>query len=242
MKKIKLRIEKYTSKKYDKTIIEIKEEDNINKYIELDEVIFKEIQDICNQNIYIIQYPRIINTEKTTAVSYGVLSQIQDELNILHKYSTKGGSSGSPILNLSNYKLIGIHKEDHKFEFNKGTYLKYPINEYLNNINIINKNKEIKNKKNEINITLKIKKYDINHTIYFLDNTYGKYDFGDKLVEHYHDNLKEINEKNTELYIYNKKDKYSKYFKPEKEGIYEIKKYNINITDCSFMFSDCKNI
>ena len=25
---------------------------------------------------------------------------------------------------------------------------------------------------------------------------------GDKLVEHYHDNLKELNEKNTELYIY----------------------------------------
>ena len=62
------------------------------------------------------------------------------------------------------------------------------------------------------------------------------------MVEHYHDNLKEINEKNTELYIYNKKDKYSKYFKPEKEGIYEIKKYNINITDCSFMFSNCQNI
>ena len=112
------------------------------------------------------------------------------------------GSSGSPILNISNNKVIGIHKEDTKFEFNKRTYLKYPINEYLNNINIINKNKEIKNKKNEINITLKIKKYDINHTIYFLDNTYGKYDFGDKLVEHYHDNLKELNEKNTELYIY----------------------------------------
>ena len=66
---------------------------------------------------------------------------------------------------------------------------------------------------------------------------------GDKLVEHYHDNLKELNEKNTELYIYNKKYKYSKYFKPEKEGIYEIKlKFNINITDCSFLFSDCQNI
>ena len=84
------------------------------------------------------------------------------------------GSSGSPILNISNNKVIGIHKEDTKFEFNKRTYLKYPINEYLNNINIINKNKE---KKNEINITLKIEKYDINYTIYFLDNTYDKYEW-----------------------------------------------------------------
>ena len=45
------------------------------------------------------------------------------------------------------------------------------------------------------------------------------------------------------IYIYNNKYKYSKYFKLEKEGIYEIKlKFNINITDCSFLFSDCQNI
>ena len=37
----------------------------------------------------------------------------------------------------------------------------------------------------------------------FLDNTNGSYYIGDKGVEHYHDNLEELNEKNTELYINN---------------------------------------
>ena len=225
-KKIKLDENRkiYTSEKYDTTIIEIKEEDNINKYIELDEDIFEE--DKSNENIYIIQYPRLINTEQKAAVSYGILKEIQNEYNIIHKCSTEPGSSGSPILNISNNKVIGIHKESPlKYEFNKGTYLKYPINEYLNNINIINRNKEI----NEINITLKIEKDDINKDIYFLDNTYGNYLIDDKWVEHHHGNLKELNEKNTELYINNIRFKYSKYFKPKEEGIYEIKlKFNIN--------------
>ena len=45
-----------TSKKYDITIIEIKEE-KINNYIKLDSNIFDDNINICNENIYIIQYP-----------------------------------------------------------------------------------------------------------------------------------------------------------------------------------------
>ena len=60
---------------------------------------------------------------------------------------------------------------------------------------------------------------------------------------HNHDNLKELNEYNTELYINDKKMKYKKYFKPEKEGIYSIiLKININIKDCSYMFSYCNKL
>ena len=36
-------------------------------------------------------------------------------------------------------------------------------------------------------------------------------------VESIHDNLKELNELNTELFIDNKKYKFKKYFKPEKK-------------------------
>ena len=99
MKKIKLdkNWKIYTSEKYDIIIIEIKEEDNINKYIELDEDIFKDIQNVCNKNIYIIQYPKLINTEQKAAALYGILEEIQDEYNIVHKCSTEQGSSGSPI-------------------------------------------------------------------------------------------------------------------------------------------------
>ena len=63
--------------------------------------------------------------------------------NFNHKCSTEGGSSGSPILNLKN-KLIGIHKETDNNNKNKGTFLNFPIkefikiyyNEYKNNKNI----------------------------------------------------------------------------------------------------------
>ena len=50
---------KYTNQKYDITIIEIKPDDNINDYLELDENIMKEGNNISyvKNSIYIIQYP-----------------------------------------------------------------------------------------------------------------------------------------------------------------------------------------
>ena len=115
------------------------------------------------------------------------------------------------------------------------------INKFNIIINIYNKIKNIK--KNEIKITLDIKKGDINKEIYFLDNSNGLCIVNGRHEEHYHDIFKELNELNTELYINNIKHKYKKYFKPEKEGIYNIVlKLNIQIRDCTFMFSDCNNI
>ena len=68
-------------------------------------------------------------------VSYGILNGIKDEYNIIYNWSTEHGSSGSPILQLSNQKIIGIHKGGvNKHNYNRGTLLKYPINEYLNKI------------------------------------------------------------------------------------------------------------
>jgi V8-like Glu-specific endopeptidase len=61
---------------------------------------------------------------------------------LIHICSTDIGSSGSPILNISNNKIIGIHKaspKNYDYNYNLGTYLKEPINEYLNNINLIKK-------------------------------------------------------------------------------------------------------
>jgi len=215
----------YTSIKYDTTIIEINDNDENNEninYLEIDDDIFDENINLTNKKIYIIQYPTYGNEQKAS-VSYGILNKIKDEYNLEYFCSTEHGSSGSPILGLSNNKIIGIHKESVKnYEFNRGTLLKYPINEYLN-------------KKHEIKLKV-IKEEDdySNNDIYFLDNTKN------------HDNLKELNELNTEIFINNKKYKYTKCFKPEQKGLYEIKiKFNIKLKDCSSMFSDCsylKNI
>ena len=59
-----------------------------------------------------------------------------------------------------------------------------------------------------------------------------------------HDHLKELNEDNTELYINNNKmEKYEKYFVPKEKGEYKIElRFNIYLTDCSYMFSGCENI
>ena len=140
---------KYTNKEYDITIIEIKEEDNINNYLELDEIIINDIINNINKNkiyinetIYIIQYP-----ENKLSVSYGILDNIYEDkkYNFKHKCNTKGGSSGSPILNINN-KIIGIHKEGYNNKYNKGTFLNYPIKEFIL-LNYNNKNNETPSQK-----------------------------------------------------------------------------------------------
>ena len=85
------------------------------------------------KSIYIIQYPKGQNGEEEACVSFGTLNKI-NEYNIIHKCSTDSGSSGSPILNLKNNKIIGIHKGTPDFtkNFNYGTLLKYTLNDFIN--------------------------------------------------------------------------------------------------------------
>ena len=136
IKNIKIKNKKvYTSEKYDTTIIEINSKiDKIYKYLELDDIIFNENINIYNKTIYILQYYNIHHNQKA-AVSYGIMKNIQ-EYNIIHYCNTVYGSSGSPILSLEKQKIIGIHKDTNNvFNYNRGTLLKYPINEYKNMMN-----------------------------------------------------------------------------------------------------------
>ena len=232
----------YTSgkDKYDTTIIEIKEEEGeIESFLELDDCLFEDGNiNLYNESVYTLHYPKSFDKQKA-AVSYGILKEIENEYKILHLCCTLPGSSGSPILNISNNKIIGIHKESsYKFNYNVGILLKNPINEFLNDYNI-KKN----NKKNEINMVLKIEKKDIKKDIYFLDNTNGNYYINGKAVSLQHNNLIELNKSNVELFINHKQKLFTKYFNPEKEGLYEIKlQFEPGIKNCSFMFCDCKNI
>ena len=121
----------YCNKEYDTVIIEIKpEKDKIDDFMELDDDIFRKNSNITynKESIYIIHYP---NSEKAK-VSYSLINTIEDNI-ITHYCYTYRGSSGSPILNLKNNKIIGIHKEGSAhFKINFGTYLKDPINEFKN--------------------------------------------------------------------------------------------------------------
>jgi len=146
---------KYTNEEHDVTIIEIKEKDEIKNFLELDDIIINDIlkignklKEYKNETLYIIQYP--LNKLST---SFGILSNIFEppQSEFYHRCCTRGGSSGSPILNLKN-KLIGIHKKGKiDKEFNIGTFLNYPIKEFIdiyfgNNKN--NNNNENNNKNN----------------------------------------------------------------------------------------------
>ncbi len=137
---------------------------------------------------------------------------------------------------INNYKNIDI----------------FNINQIINNNDIIkdiskrNDGKTIsqifKNlmDRNQIKLTLKIEEEDINNNIYFLYNTNGSIYIDNKSEEHHHDFLKELNVSNIDLFINNKKYKFQKYFKPDKEGFYSILiKLKNNITDCSCIFCNC---
>ena len=86
----------------DITIIEIKpNKDNIDNFLEIEDKI-SEYQCI-GKSIYIIHYPK-----DNILVSYGLMKNLEGK-KISHCCNTEYGSSGSPILSLNNFKVIGVH-------------------------------------------------------------------------------------------------------------------------------------
>ena len=178
---------RYTSEKYDTTIIEIKETDkleNVIEYLEIDDINLKTIKEDNKQlsdehfnNLYKDESLYVLNYlgGKDIVISYGFFIKIEKS-KIYHKCSTDNGSSGAPILSLENSKLIGVHfgclKNKTNFNFNLGTLIAYPIIEFnLLNINItkninqsninINDNKKMNSKKlNSMTIRYKINEKD----------------------------------------------------------------------------------
>jgi len=124
---------KYTSEKYDITIIEIKKnEDNLNidSFLDIDEQIFNDNpQEIFKKkSIYLLHYPHGNMCEYTSGIIKGISL---DGIIINHSCQSQPGSSGSPIINLINHKVIGIHVGSKKNEnCNFGIFLKEAINDF----------------------------------------------------------------------------------------------------------------
>ena len=148
----------------DITIIEIKPNtDNINNYLEIDDKIL-ELQ--CEKkSIYVLHYPK-----EKKLVSYGLIKEIMEGKKVIHFCNTEEGSSGSPIISLDNFKVIGVHyggSSNINIKFNYGTYIKYIIKEFNNKYKY----------KNEINLT------------YFTKEE-GEFNiFGNKFVENNRNNI-----------------------------------------------------
>lgn len=110
----------FTNKNLDITFIEIKKEDDINSFLELDD----SINDKNINKIYLLHYPQ----GKEITYSLGEIINFKTE-NLKHNCQTIKGSSGSPIINLKTCKVIGVHKGCRNF-CKIGIYIKRIINEF----------------------------------------------------------------------------------------------------------------
>ena len=123
----------YTNIKYNITIIELKQKDNLDKidFFDIDERIFNENPNeiFKNEQIYLLHYPKGDRME----FSVGLIKDIKDDnFTIRHLCDCDWGSSGAPIISSLNFQVIGIHKEApiRNNNWNLGTLLKEPIEKF----------------------------------------------------------------------------------------------------------------
>ena len=95
----------------------------------MDENLFNEETEAYFKNIYIyiLHYPY----GDKASVSYGLLNDLPD-FDIEFTCWTEYGTSGSPILNLANNKVIGIHKQNSKnINFNIGNFFEVSFKRFF---------------------------------------------------------------------------------------------------------------
>ena len=257
-KEILIKIDKsrktYNNKELDATFIEIRKKDNINcTYLELDDDLEKDNEILRKKyekkSIYIIQYPK-----DEICVSYGIINFL-DNFNINHFCNTESGSSGSPILSLDSFKIIGIHRRANiNQKYNTGSLLKKAIedfkNKFLADINI-NNNYNLKNNNenlNGINTNIifknsnKITKLNEISIRYLInENEEGIRLFGEEFVNNNKENcFLTLNNKDYELCDYINFDEYN--INKNEENFEVVLKENKKITNMSNIFNDCESL
>ena len=208
---------------------------------------------IYNQkSVYLVHYPK----GKKMEYSPGAIKNISlDNYNIEHYCPSEKGSSGCPIINLLNYKVIGIHKgSKEKSNFNLGTLIKGPIKEFneLYNVNEIIKNYVKLFKINKIinidgidEITIKYKK---NKIKYLADNENKevKKIYGEMISEYklFGEKFVEMNKGLCHIIINGEESELISHYEGFKnDEILEIKLKGIkNIDDMSHMFFGCSSL
>jgi len=127
----------YTNMKFNISIIEIKKSDCLNdvSFLEIDNQILNDNIEFNmlykNKPIYLLSYLGGSNSKYST----GVILKI-DDIKILHNCDSQAGSSGGPLINLSNYKVIGIHEgSERKNRYKTGIFLQKPIEEFKKKFN-----------------------------------------------------------------------------------------------------------
>ena len=191
--------------------------------------------------------------------SPGAIKKISlDSYNIEHYCPSEKGSSGSPIINLINYKVIGIHKgSKENSNFNLGTLIKEPIKEF-NELNKSNNNDEkminyikifeIKNSTNLDGIDEISIKYKKNKKEYLTEdeNEEIKEAFGEMISEDklFGEKFVEMNKDICHIIINGEESELISHYEGFKNNeILEIKLKGIkNIDDMSHMFFGCSSL
>ena len=245
----------YINKEYNITIIELKENEfEDNEYLQIDDfLIYKEneLNKIYkNKLVYIIHYP---NGE---GIAYSIDKIKKIENNIIeHLCKTNFGSSGAPILNLENNKVIGIHIGKIK-DYYYGKIIKLDINDFNKKFKPIKNNEimlkyqkeldKLSNKENNnyIIAEIEIKEADINKDIRII-NSYEQcrreYNLFIKDDNSY-ENEKEIKE-NCEIKINNKIIEFSYFYRFNKKDKYSIEySFKNNLSKINHMFYNCSSL
>ena len=124
----------YTSSKYEITMIEIKSKElDINNFLEIDEKTkeddpFKEYKE---KHIYLMYYS---NDGEYKYNSGEIRSIGKDKKDIDFKSKNKDEALGGPIMNLVNYKVIGVYRRKNEGDYKIGTFIIEPILDFYNTI------------------------------------------------------------------------------------------------------------
>lgn len=130
----------YTNPKMDFTIIQLYKNEfiDIESFLTIDGEALKDKQkdDYSGNSIYLLHYPK----GERANYSPGTIKGITEDTNeIFHSCSSECGSSGGPLINQINFKLVGIHTgyKNSKI-FNSGCFIKPIVEDIFKHIDINN--------------------------------------------------------------------------------------------------------
>ena len=130
----------YTNPIMDFTIIQLYKNEyiDIGSFLTIDEEALKDKQkdDYIGNSIYLLHYPK----GEKAYYSPGTIKGITEDTNeIFHSCSSESGSSGGPLINQINFKLVGIHKGYKNGKIlNSGCFIKPIIEDIFKHIDIKN--------------------------------------------------------------------------------------------------------
>ena len=218
----------YINQKYDISLIEINQIDNINSsYIfDIDENIYKNV--ISSQNESICIYP-LLNRYKTAS---GIIKSIRiNNSEYYHTCSNLLNYLGNPIINSSNDKVIGIYIDPKNNSNNNGIFIKKIIENFIrhkkfcnffreygididfqNSYKLIDKSLSIMNENNfEISESLKDLNLKIPDKGSYLESIgfFKNHNYLDKSITNYVSDIKKIAENKENLGIFKRLNKNS---------------------------------